>query len=45
MIDSSLPYDLTIVGGGIVGTTLAAALKTSGLRIAIIEAQSPEKSL
>ena len=45
MIDSSLPYDLTIVGGGIVGTTLAAALKTSGLRIAIIEAQSPEQSL
>jgi 2-octaprenyl-6-methoxyphenol hydroxylase len=45
IIDSSQSYDLTIVGGGIVGTTLAAALKTSGLRIAIIEAQSPEKSL
>ena len=45
MIDSSQSYDLTIVGGGIVGTTLAAALKTLGLRIAIIEAQSPEQSL
>ncbi|MGP0128714.1 MAG: FAD-dependent hydroxylase [cyanobacterium endosymbiont of Rhopalodia musculus] len=32
-------YDLTIVGGGIVGTTLATALKTSGLKIVIIEAQ------
>jgi len=33
--------DLAIVGGGIVGATLAAALKNSGLRITIIEAQSP----
>ena len=35
----TIDYDLTIVGGGIVGTTLAAALKTSGLKIVIIEAQ------
>ena len=34
--------DLAIVGGGIVGTTLAAALKDSGLKIIIIEARSPE---
>lgn len=34
----NLDYDLVIVGGGIVGTTLAAALKNSGLRIGIIEA-------
>ena len=33
-------YDLAIVGGGIVGATLAAALKHSGLKIAIIEAQA-----
>ncbi|MEA5419134.1 FAD-dependent hydroxylase [Spirulina sp. CCNP1310] len=34
--------DLAIVGGGIVGATLAAALKDTGLRITIIEAQSPQ---
>ena len=31
--------DLVIVGGGIVGATLAAALKNSGLKITIIEAK------
>ena len=39
-ISSNDNYDLTIVGGGIVGMTLAAALKNVGLKIAIIEAQS-----
>jgi 2-octaprenyl-6-methoxyphenol hydroxylase len=32
-------YDLAIVGGGIVGATLACALKDSGLKLAIIESQ------
>lgn len=36
----SMHYDLVIVGGGIVGLTLATALKDSGLRIAILEAQA-----
>lgn len=36
--------DLAIVGGGIVGTTLAAALKDSGLKIIVIEARSREVS-
>ncbi len=39
----SLDYDLAIVGGGLVGLTLACALKDSGLRIALIEAQ-PESA-
>ena len=32
-------YDLAIVGGGIVGATLACALKNSGLSVVLIEAQ------
>jgi 2-octaprenyl-6-methoxyphenol hydroxylase len=34
-----LDYDIAIVGGGIAGVTLAAALKNSGLDILLIEAQ------
>lgn len=37
-------YDLVIVGGGIVGTTLAVALKDVGLKIAIVETQSKQKA-
>ena len=33
-----LPYDLAIVGGGMVGASLAAALDGLGVRIALIEA-------
>lgn len=36
---SNLDCDVAIVGGGIVGATLAAALKNSGLKIIIIEAR------
>jgi 2-octaprenyl-6-methoxyphenol hydroxylase len=39
-----LQVDVAIVGGGIVGLTLAAALRHSGLRIAVIEAQTLEQA-
>jgi 2-octaprenyl-6-methoxyphenol hydroxylase len=35
----SFDYDIAIVGGGIVGATLACSLKNSGLSVVIIEAQ------
>ncbi|CAM4423987.1 FAD-dependent 2-octaprenylphenol hydroxylase [Vibrio agarivorans] len=36
--------DIAIIGGGMVGLTLAAALKNTDLRIAIIEGQEPSNS-
>ena len=39
-LSSESNFDLIIVGGGIVGSTLAVALKNVGLKIAIIESQS-----
>ena len=38
----SLNCDLVIVGGGIVGATLASALKNSGIKVIIIEAKPLE---
>ncbi|MEM7725271.1 MAG: FAD-dependent hydroxylase [Cyanobacteria bacterium P01_A01_bin.45] len=38
-------YDLVIVGGGITGLTLAAALKDSGLRVLLIEARKKSESV
>jgi 2-octaprenyl-6-methoxyphenol hydroxylase len=35
----SLDYDLVIVGGGLVGMTLACGLKDSGLQVAVVEAR------
>lgn len=40
--DLEIDCDLAIVGGNIVGATLASALKNSGLRILLIEAQPLE---
>ena len=34
-------FDVLIVGGGMVGTTLACALKDSGMKIGLIEANPP----
>ncbi len=35
-----MEFDIVIVGGGIVGASLAAALKNSGLRLALVEGQT-----
>ncbi|EXJ16399.1 2-octaprenyl-6-methoxyphenyl hydroxylase [Imhoffiella purpurea] len=35
-------YDVTIVGGGLVGGSLACALADTGLKVALIEAVSPQ---
>ena len=32
-------YDIVVVGGGLVGSSLAAALDGSGLRVALVDAQ------
>ncbi|MFC1236967.1 FAD-dependent 2-octaprenylphenol hydroxylase [Vibrio sp. F74] len=37
--------DIAIIGGGMVGLTLAAALKDTDLRIAVIEGYEPERTL
>lgn len=36
---SSLHFDVVIIGGGLVGASLAAALKSSGLEVALLEKQ------
>lgn len=37
---TSMQYDVVIIGGGLVGASLAAALKDSGLSLALVEAGS-----
>ena len=37
--------DIAIVGGGMVGLALAAALKDSDLRVAVIEGKAPSEGL
>lgn len=44
-IDTEVDVDVAIVGGGIVGTTLAVALKNSGLSVALIEAQTESEAI
>ncbi len=41
----NLDYDVAIIGGGIAGLTLAAALKDSGMRIAVIEPQPQAEAI
>jgi 2-octaprenyl-6-methoxyphenol hydroxylase len=40
-----IEYDLAIVGGGIIGNTLAVALQNSGLKVVSIEAQAQSISI
>lgn len=35
-----MPYDVMIIGGGMVGATLASALKNTALRVALVDASS-----
>ena len=35
-----MEFDIVIIGGGLVGASLAAALKSSGLKLALVEGQS-----
>ncbi|WP_295432614.1 2-octaprenyl-6-methoxyphenyl hydroxylase [uncultured Thiodictyon sp.] len=39
------PYDLVIVGGGLIGGSLACALADTGLRIALVEAVAADSAL
>jgi 2-octaprenyl-6-methoxyphenol hydroxylase len=43
--DTSSNYDLAIIGGGLVGVTLAAALEHSGLSVLIVEAQQKAEAI
>lgn len=38
---TSMKYDVVIIGGGLVGASLAASLKDSGLSLALIESAAP----
>ena len=37
-----MDFDVVIVGSGLVGASLALALKTAGLKLAVVEAQMPQ---
>jgi 2-octaprenyl-6-methoxyphenol hydroxylase len=45
MASPQLNYDLAIVGGGIIGNTLAVALQNSGLRVISIESEARSVSI
>jgi 2-octaprenyl-6-methoxyphenol hydroxylase len=44
MAITPMQFDVAIVGGGLVGSSLAAALRTTALRVALIEAHAPDST-
>jgi len=44
MAERELRFDILVVGGGMVGTALACACVGKGWRIALVEAQAPQRS-
>lgn len=41
-MNANIDYDIIIIGGGLVGSTLACALEPLGIKIAIVESISPQ---
>lgn len=41
MYNQSMKFDIVVIGGGLVGASLVAALKGSGLKLALIESREP----
>lgn len=39
---TTLAYDITVIGGGIVGATLASALSQADFKVALVEARRPQ---
>lgn len=39
---STLEYDITVIGGGIVGASAASALSQTGFKVALVEARQPQ---